>query len=217
MLRIMRETSALDALFPKIRQGILAATVMQPDRWWFLSDLARYLGVTPSSLQRELKSLVNAQILSRRQEGKQVYFRPNPECPFLAELQGLMAKTAGLAEILKEALEPLTESIECAFIFGSVARSEEHSASDVDLMIIGQIGLAMLSPVLRNAEERLNRPVNPTVYLREEFADKIKARHHFLSAVLKGKKLFIIGNKDDLAAASAKRPSPSARDKQAGT
>jgi predicted nucleotidyltransferase len=213
----MRETSALDALFPKIRQGILAATVMQPDRWWFLSDLARHLGVTPSSLQRELKSLVNAEILTRRQEGKQVYFQPNPECPFLAELQGLMAKTAGLTDILKEALEPLAEAIDCAFIFGSLARSEEHSASDVDLMIIGRIGLAMLSPVLRDAEERLNRPVNPTVYLREEFADKIKARHHFLSAVLKGKKLFIIGNKDDLAAASGKRPRPSVRDKQAGT
>lgn len=96
----MRTKPLVDALFPKTRQAVLAATLMHPQRWWFLADLARYIGVTPSSLQREMVSLVQAGILLRRQEGKQVYFRPDPSCPILGELQGIMTKTAGLVDVL---------------------------------------------------------------------------------------------------------------------
>jgi len=195
----MRKTYAADALFPKIRQGILAATMMHRERWWYLTDLARHLGVTPSSLQRELKSLVAAGILIRRQEGKQVYFRPDPECPFLAELQGLMAKTVGLADILRDSLAAFTSSIECAFIYGSVARAQELSESDVDLMIIGDVRLAEISSTLRRAEKQLSRPVNATTYTRKEFAQWRRAKNHFLASVLGDAKLFIVGGEDDLA------------------
>ena len=199
-LCIMRKLRAIDAIFPRIRQAILAATLLQPDRWWYLSDLARHLAVRPSSLQRELAALVEAGILRQRRDGNRTYFQPNPDCPFLTELQGLMLKTVGLVDVLHEVLEPFTNRIDWAFVYGSIARSEELASSDVDLMIIGRVGLADIAPALRQAERCLNRPVNPTVYSREEFATKLAAGHAFLHTVLAGAKLFICGDSHELAA-----------------
>lgn len=191
--------STIDTLFPKVRRGILAATVLHPERWWYLSDLARHLHTTPSSLQRELASLVRAGILRRRQEGRQVYFSPDPDCPILPELQGLMAKTAGLVEVLRQTLTPLADQITCAFVYGSLARGEARSDSDVDLMVIGRLGLAALAPRLAQAEAQLGRPVNPTLYTRAEWIRKLKNDHSFLQEVRRGAKLFLVGTADELA------------------
>src|SRR5437016_1143340 len=129
----MRRNHPIDALLPRGRQGILSATLLQPERWWYLSDLARHLGVPPSSLQRELASLVAAGILLRRQDGNRVYVRPDPACPFLPDLQGLLTKTAGIADVLRETLHPFASQIQAAYLYGSLARGTEGSQSDADL------------------------------------------------------------------------------------
>src|SRR5437588_690162 len=116
----MRISKSLDALFPRGRQGILAATVLRPDHWWYLSDLARHLGVRPSSLQREVRALIEAGVLCSRRDGNRVYLRPDPACPFLPELEGLLTKTAGVVDVLDDTLLPFADRIGCAFIYGSV-------------------------------------------------------------------------------------------------
>ena len=198
----MRKSRPLNALFPRIRQALLAATVLHPDRWWYLSDLAQHLDVRPSSLQRELAALVDAGILRRRRDGNRVYFQSNPDCPFLPELQGLLVKTTGVVDTLREVLGRFAKRIDWAFVYGSMARAEELASSDVDLMIIGHVGLADLTPALRRAEGRLGRAVNPTLYTHEEFATKLHSGHHFLKTVLDGDKLFILGDPHELAAAT---------------
>jgi DNA-binding transcriptional ArsR family regulator len=195
----MRTSPSVDALFPKTRQSILAATFGEPHRWWYMRELARHLRLTPSSLQRELASLVRGGILHQRREGKHVYFQAATESPIFEELQGLILKTVGLADIIRDALRPLASRIQWAFIYGSVARSEERSESDVDLMLIGQVGLADISSPLRKAERRLNRAVNPTTYTPDEFAGKLKSNNHFVETVLRSKKLFILGDPGELA------------------
>ena len=90
--------------------------------------------------------------------------------------------------------------IDVAFVYGSVARGDESASSDVDLMIIGGVGLSELAPALKDAEARLLRPVNPSVYRAEEVVAKLRAGHHFLGTVMGGAKLFIVGGEDDLAA-----------------
>ena len=195
----MRRKSLISALFPKTRRSVLAATLMHPDRWWFLADLARHIGVSPSSLQREMESLVEVSILLRREEGKHVYFKPDPSCPILSELQGIMTKTLGLVDVLRDALAPFEKTIKVAFVYGSIARGEELSESDVDLMVVGSAKLADLSPQLAKAEERLAREVNPTLFSSEEFARKLRQGHHFLKSVVKTDRLFVVGSPDDLA------------------
>ena len=208
----MRESQALDALFPRIRQALLAVTVLHPDQWWYLSDLAKHLNVRPSSIQRELAALVAAGILRRRRDGNRVYFQANPDCPFLPELQGLLVKTVGVLDIFREVRSRFAKRIDWAFVYASTARAEELASSDVDLMIIGQVGLAELSPALRRAEGRLGRAVNPTLYTQEEFATKLHAGHHFLKTVLDGEKLFILGDPHELAAAAHSPPGAATHD-----
>ena len=111
-----------------------------------------------------------------------------------------MTKTVGLVDVLREMLEPFANCIDWAFVYGSVARAKELASSDVDLMIIGRVGLADIASALRRVETHLNRPVNPTLYSREEFVAKRTSGHAFLQAVLDGKKLFILGDSHALAA-----------------
>jgi predicted nucleotidyltransferase len=212
----MRNSSPLDALFRKTRQAVLAALYMDPTREWYLSDLARHLKVQPSSLQRELSNLVGAGIIRRRNSGNRAYYSAETESPIFGDLHGLLLRTAGLGGVLKESLIPFRDRIKVAFVYGSLARRKEHATSDIDLMVIGRVGLAELAPAFKVAEEKLLRPVNPSIYAPEEFAEKMRSGHHFLKTVMRNEKLFILGDHDDLAAATERKPRSAAHNKQAG-
>src|SRR5713226_8292354 len=123
----MRKTRTLATLFPTLRGELLAATLTRPDKWWYLSELAEFLRTTPSSLQRELKALVAGGILRRRRDGTRTYFKAETRSPLFPELRGLLEKTAGLLPTLQQALEPFQARIDCAFVYGSLARSQEHA------------------------------------------------------------------------------------------
>jgi predicted nucleotidyltransferase len=194
----MSSSGSLDALFPTIRAGVLSATILQPERWWFMTELARHLETSPSSLQRELESLVAAGLLLRRQDGRRTYFKANPDSPLFADLRGLLDKTSGLVPALKSTLTHFGDRIELAFLYGSIARGEEHSASDVDLMIVGTLKQIDLLPALRKLETRFRREVNVTLYSPEEFLRRQTAEDHFLHTVLKGKTIPLKGTVHEL-------------------
>jgi predicted nucleotidyltransferase len=201
----MRKTPAtLDRLFPSVRQGVLAATLTRPEKWWYLSELAEFLHTRPSSLQRELRSLEQSGILQQRRDGRRTYFRAETRSPIFRELRSIFEKTFGLVPTLRQVLRPFGNKITCAFVYGSVARGEERATSDVDLMVIGNLGLAQLSPVLRKAEKRLGREVNVTDYSIEEFREKAAEGDHFLTTVLKGSLQFVKGEPSDLDAITGK-------------
>ena len=197
----MRKSPSIDALFPAVRQEVLAATLMHPERWWYLSDLAAHLERTPSSLQREVAQLAEAGILETRQEANRTYYRPNADCPLLPELTGLVAKTVGVADVLRRALSPVAKQIDWALVYGSLARGEEVAESDVDLLVIGDVKLAELARPLKTAEKQLGRPVNPSIFPRREFAAKLRAGQHFVRGVVAGDKLFLLGEPREFASA----------------
>ncbi len=187
-------------LFPKTRQAILGAVLAHPDRAWYLADLARHLQLTPSTLQRELATLCETGVLKRYRDGNRVYYAPDAECPFMSELRGLIVKTGGFVDVLRRALEPLRPRIELAFFYGSIARGEQRSSSDVDLMIIGQATLRELAPALRQAEQEFGRQVNAVVYSADEWAKRKRRQNPFVSQVLRSEKILIVGTCDELAA-----------------
>ena len=123
-------------------------------REWYLSDLARHIGVSPSSLQRELAGPVAVETRRRRVDGNRVYYRAEADNPIFGDLRGLLLRTAGLKDVLVECLAGFRSRIDAAFVYGSVARGDESAASDVDLMVIGNVGLSELVPALKNAEAR---------------------------------------------------------------
>ena len=195
-----RNAPALDSLFPGVRQGVLAATLTRPEKWWYVSELAAFLHTRPSSLQRELISLEQSGILQQRKDGRRRYFKAETRSPIFRELRSIFEKTVGLVASLRAALQPLASKIVCAFVYGSIARREEHAASDVDLMVIGTVGLSDLAPSLRKAEKRLGREVNVTNYSVDEFRKKVAEADHFLTTVLQGRRQFVQGEQRDLDA-----------------
>lgn len=186
------------ALFGKSMQAILTQLYGRPDEEFYLRELARSTGTTPSSLQRDLAALTRAGILLRTARGHQVYFRANRACPVFEELRGLVVKTFGVAEILRGGLRRLADRVEAAFVYGSVARGEERAESDIDLLIIGTVSSGDVIEALAPAQRRLGREINPTVFPRAEFAEKVRGGNHFLTTVLAEPKLFLIGNQDEL-------------------
>ncbi len=194
----MRKHRPIDALFPKTRRDLLAATFGQPERWWYLSELAEHLNTTPSSLQRELKYLVSSGILRKRRDGKRMYFQAEKGLPIFHELHSIFTKTLGVADALRNALSKFGDRIRCAFIYGSVARNEEHALSDVDVMVIGSVGLSELSSPLRTLEKRFQQEFNVKCYSPEEFRRKVKEHNHFVLTVLEKEKLFLQGDEDEL-------------------
>ena len=196
----MRNSPIVDALFPSLRGKILAATFTRPEKAWYLSELSAFLHTRPSSLQREIETLGKAGILEQWQDGRRVYLKPDMRSPVFLDLKSLFDKTAGLIPVLAQMLEPFGDRIRLALLYGSVARSLEESESDIDLLVVGNVGLADLVPALRNAERTLGRPINPSVFSREEFASKVCSGDHFLNAVLQGTNHFVKGGEDELAA-----------------
>ena len=111
-----------------------------------------------------------------------------------AELAGLVAKTFGIADVVRAALAPLRDLIDAAFIYGSVARSEHHASSDIDVFLVGEILLSQLALPLSQAEKKLGRQVSTTIFDRKEFVNRLKKSDHFVSTVLAGPKIFLIGD-----------------------
>lgn len=194
----MRKLKLLDALLPKTRQGILAALLGQPEKTWYVSELARRMGVPSSSLQRELLDLTQVGILKTHRQGRMAYYQANTDSPVYADLRGLLLKTAGLVDVLTDALKPLAAKLELVFVYGSVASGTEQSDSDIDLMVVGKVEPANLALPLRRAREQLGRAINPTVYTPAEFDKKRSAKDHFLSQVLAKPRLVVIQKQHDL-------------------
>ena len=161
-------------------------------------EIERRSGLNDSTLRQELRKLVRLELVQSRRDSNRVYYRAKTESPLYPEIRNLLLKTSGLSDVLKSAL--MDKRIRMAFVFGSIARGEEKAGSDVDLMVIGQLGLRDLSRLLSGIEEKIGREVNPHVLREEEFRKRIRAKEHFVSSVMETPKIFIIGSQRELEA-----------------
>jgi len=159
-------------------------------------EMERRAGLNESTVRQELRKLVRLDLVQSRRDSNRVYYRAKAENPLYPEIRNLVLKTSGLADVLKSALAD--KRIRVAFVFGSIASGEEKTGSDVDLMVIGRLGLRDLSGLLSGVEEKIGREVNPHVMSENEFRSRLKAKEHFMSSVLKGPKIFLIGSENDL-------------------
>lgn len=195
------------ALFGQARRAVLALLFGRPDESFYLREIARLTGTGVGVLQRELKRLGQASLVVRTVDGRQVYFQANRQSPVFEELRGLMLKTAGVGDVLRTALAVFASEgrILVAFVYGSVAAGRAGAESDVDLMVVGSIGLTELLPAVRQAQERIGREINPTVYAPEDLGARVRRGEHFIRRVLEGDKLFLIGTADELEALAGQR------------
>jgi uncharacterized protein len=188
-----------DMLFGKGRGAILALLYGHPDQSFYYRQITRQLnGVSVGTVQRELDTLSQLGLIDRSTVGKQVFYRANRNHPIFPELRALVAKTVGTSQVLSSALAPLEDRISLAFIYGSMARQAEKAESDIDLLIVGKVKLEDVLTYLGDVESSLGRAVNPTVYSVAEFKTKLASGNHFLNSVVRGDKVFLIGDEDEL-------------------
>lgn len=198
-------------LLGQTRSAVLAALLLHPDASLHVRELARLTGASPGSLHRELRLLADMGLLLRQEVGRQVHYRANVAHPVHAEMAQLLRKTAGLADVLRAAVEPLGAKVELAFVYGSMASGTERPGSDVDLMVLGKASFADLARTLAAAQATLRREVNPTVMTRREFADRLAQGDAFARSVMNGDKLWLKGEERDLAEPAEDRSPEGAR------
>lgn len=181
-------------LLGRTRSAALGALFLHPESSLHVRELARLTGASPGSLHRDLRAMTDLGLLVRQEVGRQVHYRANTDAPIFEELAGLLRKTAGVADVVREALAPIADKIKRAFIYGSIARGTEHAHSDVDVMIVGDVEFGEAIVALASAREKLRREINPTIFTEREFETKLKKRDSFVAQVWKGPKLSLIGD-----------------------
>lgn len=199
-----RSTQAIglaDALFTKVQQRVLGILFGNPGRSFYANEIITLAGSGTGAVQRELARLAGAGLVTVARVGNQKHYQANPAAPVFEELRGLVLKTSGLADVLCVALAPLAAQISAAFVYGSVAKRQDTAASDIDLMVVSDsLSYAEIFAAMEEATTRLGRPVNPTVYSRQELARRIEQDNAFIQRVLAQPKLWLIGEENGLAA-----------------
>lgn len=185
-------------LFGGYRRRALGLLLLHPEQSFHVREIARQTETNAGTLHKELARLAQAGLLTREQVGNQVRYGANRQCPVFEELASILRKTSGMADVIHDAISRLAKRIRVALIFGSVARGAERAGSDVDVLLIGDIGFADAVKALHAAQERIGREINPVVMSADEFRRRALSGDGFLREVLANEKIFLIGGEDDL-------------------
>jgi predicted nucleotidyltransferase len=186
--------STASILFGKTRRAVLSLLFEQPERRFFLRELSRLTGISPGALQHELGRLGRAEIIERAKDGNRVTYRANTSHPVFSELQSIVHKTCGIPGLIKEALAPFEKKIAFAAIYGSMAKGTNHARSDVDLLIVGSLGLDQATQALAPVEKRIDREIGLRLFSREEFRRRRSRKNSFLHRVMSGPLTSVLGD-----------------------
>jgi DNA-binding transcriptional ArsR family regulator len=160
-------------------------------------ELERRSGLAIGTVRQELDRLTRLGLITARTDGNRRYYAAKEDHPLYPEIRGLVLKTSGLADVLRHALQK-DKRIAFAFIFGSLAQSRERAHSDVDLLVVGDVGLRAVSNLLDDAAEKVGREINPKVFTPQEFRRRKQAENPFLLRVLAEPRIFVIGDDHEL-------------------
>jgi predicted nucleotidyltransferase len=185
-------------LFGTYRQRVLGLLLLHPEQSFYVREIARLTDTAAGTLHKELARLAGVGLLVRESVGNQVRYSANRDCPVFEELASILRKTSGLVDVLAKALNPVEAQISLAFVFGSLARGEPQAGSDVDIMLVSNLGFADVVRVLHPTQTTLQREINPVVYSLNEFHRRITMGDSFIREILSKPKLFIVGNEDEL-------------------
>lgn len=192
--------SIATALFSDSQARLFCWLFGQPERSYHLSELRRLTELGSASLQRELNRLVDAGLVLSERVGNLRRFQANPHSPIYDELLALTRKTLGAVPLLREALQPIANRLDSAFIYGSVAKQTDTAHSDIDLLLVGKnLSLNEVLTLLLPLETQLGRKINPTCYTPMEYTRRLAEPDSFVNRVLAQATLPLIGN--DLAPA----------------
>lgn len=179
-------------LFGKIRRAVLSRLFLEPGRSFRLRELARLAGVSPGSVQHELKQLMQADLVTREASGDLVTYRANTTSPVYEELRAILEKTSGIDLAIRKALQRAGSKVQLALIYGSIAKGTNRARSDVDLLVVGDLEFEALLKLLHPVERRIGREISPRLFSPKEFKTK-RLSDRFLKSVLSGPLIPVTG------------------------
>jgi len=192
--------SLSNALFSKVQQRVLALIFGQPERSFYTSEIKRNVNSGTGAVERELSRLQRSGLVSIERIGNQKHYRANRQSPIFAELHSLVIKTVALTEPLRKSLEPYSDKIKAAFVYGSVAKGTDTARSDIDLMVIGdELSYSDLYAALQDVENALGRKVSPKFLSLKDWRRKASDKGSFISKVNVLPKIFVFGSEKDLS------------------
>ena len=177
--------SMSDALFTKAQQKVLSLLLGQPNKSFYLNEVVRQAAMGRGAISRELAKLTEAGVLVVTKQGNQNHYQANTAAPIFNELVQIVKKTFGIAGVVKSNLVTILPRCRQAYIYGSVAKNEEHTGSDVDVMLVGdELSYGEVMSLLAPAEAQLQRSINPTLYSVAEFEQRLADGNGFLTRVM---------------------------------
>ena len=183
-----------DALFTTTQQKVLGLLYTRPEKSFYTKEIIRSTGMGVATIKRELDRMLAAGIISMTKVGNQHHYSANPECPIYDELLGIVKKTFGIVDVIRLALLPFSDRIIWAFVYGSVASGKETSRSDIDLMIIGDVGFTEIASDLYEVQEKLGREINPKIFSKDEWIQMENKKDPFIREILSKPRMDVIGD-----------------------
>ena len=184
---------AANVLFSTNQQRMLRALFsdLAPPQGYAYAELLRLTEAGAGGLHRELKRFEAAGLVRHQLIGGRRFYSANPGHPVHEELRSIARKLLGIPSVLSEALSPLREDIEEAFIYGSIAKQTETAESDIDVIVVGDCDYARLLGALQPLDAKLRRHVSVRLYAPEEYRKLVRS-DSFLRKVDEGPKVPLI-------------------------
>lgn len=196
---IIPKVGMAEALFSRTQQRVLGLVFGQPERQYGMVELIKLAESGSGAVQRELERLVSSGLVTCTSVGRQKRYQANAQSPIFDELHSLVEKTAGVPDVVRRSLVHLEPPLPFAVLYGSVAKETDSAMSDIDLLVVSDdFELEALFEALQPAERRLGRTISPTLYTTLEFLKRRKTKHPFLTKVLAGKHIVLLGSEDDI-------------------
>jgi predicted nucleotidyltransferase len=193
----MRSNTIGNVLFTKTQQKVLGLLYGQPYTSFYLNEIVRLSDIGRGTIKRELERMTASGIIIQKRIGNQNHYQANESCPVYQELLGIVRKTFGIADVIKTALTPIFDRILFAFIYGSIAKSEDSSKSDIDLLVISdKLTYSEVMERLIEVEGSLGRVVNPTIYDLNQIKRKLKQDNAFVARIIEQPKIWIKEDQD---------------------
>ncbi|MFH1313518.1 MAG: nucleotidyltransferase domain-containing protein [Candidatus Eisenbacteria bacterium] len=191
--------SSISSIFPnQALLDTLSLLLLHPEEEFYQREIAERIGRTVIEVQRALRRVESAGLATRSRRGNRVYYLANRNHPAFSDLKSLLLKTCALGDALRRTLATVGSKIVAAFIFGSFAAGTESPSSDIDLLAVGTLSSREASRVLGGLGRKLGREFNPIVYTVEELRSRMKRESRFIEEVIRGPKIWLIGDEDEL-------------------
>lgn len=198
MTHFMSDNPLMGLFASRTMVRLLTVFLANPDASYYQQELVELSGGTLRPVQLALDKLEEADLVRKQRRGKQVFYQVVASHPAYPALKTLFERTFALADVLRDALEPLGSGILAAFVYGSVAAAQERASSDVDVLIVGDVDRRGVATALARSDTRLSREVNTSLYSPDRFADMVRLQDHFLLDVLAGPKIWLVGDESVL-------------------